>query len=135
MPCAKCHFKINSTLVANQGIFYVYLIMAFSVIVPFDCSRNLLNCSGSRYPIHILRRIRFKKAISLSLLSLKKQPPIPGGVCRRQPREYCKGAKISNAIDAEKFARAPFPAPLPGENPLAKSNRCLECQGLGNNHP
>lgn len=30
MPCAKCHFEINKTMVADQEIIYVYLIAAFS---------------------------------------------------------------------------------------------------------
>jgi hypothetical protein len=31
MPCAKCHFEINKTMVADQGILYVYLIIDFLV--------------------------------------------------------------------------------------------------------
>jgi len=30
MPCAKCHFEINTTILAERNFFYVYLIMAFS---------------------------------------------------------------------------------------------------------
>jgi uncharacterized protein (DUF983 family) len=29
--CAGCHFEINKTMAADGDIFFVYLIMAFSV--------------------------------------------------------------------------------------------------------